>query len=155
MNVPTTFIIESLDKTMLPTNLLVVLLKNIFRFGRLGINVTSDEQVHLMLSYSPKHETVQKKLKLLPVKYLRVFADTEEEFKLLSTGLKRFKELNFFPLEDEEVTSEPVPSTSSSSSSSGAPPPPKKQKRLSVNHPALPPELPQIDPGWNGESQLW
>nr|CAH7739360.1 unnamed protein product [Callosobruchus chinensis] len=70
-----------------------------------------------MLSYSPKHETVQKKLKLLPVKYLRVFADTEEEFKLLSTGLKRFKELNFFPLEDEEVTSEPVPSTSSSSSS--------------------------------------
>nr|CAH7715698.1 unnamed protein product [Callosobruchus chinensis] len=129
MNVPTTFIIESLDKTMLPTNLLVVLLKNIFRFGRLGITVTSDDQVHLMLSYSPKHETVEKKLKLLPVKYLRVFADSEEEFKLLCMGLKRFKDLNSFQLEDEEVTSEPVPSTSSSSSSSGAPPPPKKQKK--------------------------
>nr|CAH7764286.1 unnamed protein product [Callosobruchus chinensis] len=111
-----------------------------------------------MLSYSPKHETAEKKLKLLPVKYLRVSADSEEEFKLLCTGLKRFKYLNFFQLEDEEVTSEPVPSTSSSSSSSssGAPPPPKKQKkRSSVNHPALPPELPQIDPGWDGESQLW
>nr|CAH7766083.1 unnamed protein product [Callosobruchus chinensis] len=108
-----------------------------------------------MLSYSSKRGTVEKKLKLLPVKYLRVFADSEGEFKLLCTGLKRFKDLNFFQLEDEEVTSEPVPSTSSSSSSSGAPPPKKQKKRSSVNHPALPPELPQIDPGWDGEFQIW
>nr|CAI5858936.1 unnamed protein product [Callosobruchus analis] len=103
MNVPTTFIIESLDKSVLPTNLLVVLLKNVFRFGRTGIT-TADDQVHLMLSYSPKRETVERKLKQLLVKYLRVFADNEEEFKLLCTGLQQFKDLNF-QLEDEELPS--------------------------------------------------
>nr|CAH7727593.1 unnamed protein product [Callosobruchus chinensis] len=80
MNAPTTFINESLDKSDLPTNLLVVLLKNIFRFGRTGITTTND-QLHLMLSYSRKWEAVERKLKQLPVKYLRVFADNKEEFK--------------------------------------------------------------------------
>nr|CAI5848853.1 unnamed protein product [Callosobruchus analis] len=128
MNVPTTFIIESLDKSVLPTNLLVILLKNIFRFGRNGIT-TADDQVHL--SYSPKRETVERKLKQLPVKYLRVFADNEEEFKLLCTGLQQFKDLNF-QLEDEELLSpttknkEPLPSSSSLPSSMG--PPLKKRK---------------------------
>nr|CAI5823734.1 unnamed protein product [Callosobruchus analis] len=67
-----------------------------------------------MLSYSPKRETVVRKLKQLPVKYLRVFADNEEEFKLLCTGLQRFKDLNFL-FEDIELPSpttknkEPLP----------------------------------------------
>nr|CAI5843341.1 unnamed protein product [Callosobruchus analis] len=36
-----------------------------------------------MLSYSPKRETIERKLKQLPVKHLRVFTDNEEEFKLM------------------------------------------------------------------------
>lgn len=89
-----------------------------FRYGRTALIISGD-QVHLTLTYCPKRETVEKKLKGLPVKWIRVFVDTEEEFKLLCKGIQKFKEVNL-NIDDDDA---------SNNNSSGLPPPPVVKKR--------------------------
>lgn len=46
----------------------------------------------------------------LPVQYVRMFAESEEEFQLLCNGLQRFKDVSF-SLEEEEQQSIMLPQT--------------------------------------------
>lgn len=100
----------------------------IFRYGRTGLNTTGD-QVHMSLSYSPKRETVEKKLKGLPIRWFRVFADTEEEFKVLCKGIQRFKEFTL-ALDEEHETSNTVSEIESSPQST--PPASKRMKKAHI-----------------------
>ncbi|XP_050293432.1 uncharacterized protein LOC126746422 [Anthonomus grandis grandis] len=104
MNVESTFIFESVDRKKLSNKLLVVMLKNLFKFGKKDIKIVQG-RVHLYLSYSPRNETVAQKVKGLPVKYLRVAASDEEELQLFLKAMREFTEVNFYravELEEDE-----------------------------------------------------
>ncbi|XP_050298886.1 uncharacterized protein LOC126737856 isoform X2 [Anthonomus grandis grandis] len=104
MNVESTFIFESVDRKKLSNKLLVVMLKNLFKFGKKDIKIVQG-RVHLYLSYSPRNETVAQKVKGLPGKYLRVAASDEEELQLFLKAMREFTEVNFYQaieLEEDE-----------------------------------------------------
>ncbi|XP_030745723.1 uncharacterized protein LOC115874650 [Sitophilus oryzae] len=103
MNTPSIFIFESLEKKRLPTKLLVVFLKNLFRYGLKEVKVVNG-RVHLYLSYSPKNATVEGKIKNLPLQYIRVVAEDEAELQLFLQGMKEFSNVNFYPSIEEENT---------------------------------------------------
>lgn len=69
------------------------------RYGRIGLTISN---VQCSLHLCSKKEIVVNELMNLPVKYLRVFAETEEEFHLLLKGSQTFKSM-CFPMEDGEI----------------------------------------------------
>ncbi|XP_060522991.1 uncharacterized protein LOC132699984 [Cylas formicarius] len=106
MDTPSTLIFESTDPARLSKKMLAVFLKNLFRYGRKEVKIVN-KRVHLYLKYSPKNQTIQGKLKNLPVRYLRVAADDEEELQLLLKGMREFSDVNFYAAAIEQ--DEPVP----------------------------------------------
>lgn len=70
-----------------------------------------------------------------------MFADTDEEFKLLCKGMQRFKDVNFSLEEEEEIKSVTYPQQQQSDVT---PPPSKRMKRTAnVHQPPPPPEIDQ------------
>lgn len=93
------------------------------------------DQVHISLSYSPKKETVDKKLKGLPVRWFRVFVENDDEFRLLCKGMQKFKEFSL-AIEDDEVT---LPSSSLAIEAGS---PPKKKRAINILQNVVIPPLP-------------
>lgn len=96
-----------------------------FRFRRTSIKVEGNP-IFLNLNNSPKRQTIERKLKQLPVRYMRLYADNEEE-QLLRNGLQCFKSLNFDDDNNsntEETTSLPPPTATAATTSLEQPPPP-------------------------------
>lgn len=79
---------------------------------------------------------MERKLRDLPVKFMRVFADNEEEFHLLLRGLQTFKHINF-AIEEEEVqpTLQPPPAVTYQQPQQQyqPPPPPPSQPQQQQN----------------------
>ncbi|KAK9718358.1 hypothetical protein QE152_g23243 [Popillia japonica] len=89
-NVPCTIVIKSLDLENLPPKMLFVVSRELFRFGVKQI-VMKNEDVLVSLSYSPKTETMRRKLGNLPVRYVRLAAENTEDVELFGVAMKRYK----------------------------------------------------------------
>nr|CAI5857598.1 unnamed protein product [Callosobruchus analis] len=60
---------------------------------------TSGDKVFISLSYSPRAATLKRKFGNLPVRYMRVKIDKEQDFKILEKVVRRYR----FNLLDEQV----------------------------------------------------
>ena len=61
-----------------------------FRFGLVSVKVKKDK-IFINLSYTPTVKSLKKKFGTLPVRYMRVQIDNEEEFKILENMVRRYK----------------------------------------------------------------
>ncbi|XP_074035395.1 uncharacterized protein [Leptinotarsa decemlineata] len=130
--IPTTLIINITNTKMLPVNMAMVVLKQLFRYG-VKQNVKKSEACILVyLKYNPKMVTLTKKFGNLPVKVTRAMAEHEKELGFLETAVKRF---NFNIQDDDDVDAIP------------SPPPPKKLKASSSSSKEiLPPPTRSLSP---------
>lgn len=108
-NIPCTITLKSLDWEQLPPNMLYVVCREIFRYViktfsylytciyillyRFGVKKIhlNNSQVYLYLTYTPKGETMKKKLGNLPIQYVRLTSETAEDVELFGLAVKRFK----------------------------------------------------------------
>lgn len=96
--------------------------------GVKAIQEQDGKRVFVHLKYSPKRSTLQEKLDWLPVSYMRVNVDNEEEMKMFETAVRRFN----FAFKDIEQAGEQDDETSQPSSSKLALPS-TKRPRTDVN----------------------
>ncbi|XP_023013519.2 uncharacterized protein [Leptinotarsa decemlineata] len=130
--IPTTLIINITNTKMLPVNMAMVVLKQLFRYGVKQIVKKSEDCILVYLKYSPKMVTLTKKFGNLPVKVTRAMAENEKELGFLETAVKRF---NFNIQDDDDVDAIP------------SPPPPKKLKdSSSSSKEILPPPTRSLSP---------
>ncbi|KAL1487728.1 hypothetical protein ABEB36_015634 [Hypothenemus hampei] len=97
--VPSTLVIQTLDKNQFPINMAYVVMKQLFTYGVKDISVKKGS-VLISLSYTPKDSTLLKKMGNLPVKYTRIQVHSEEELELLE---KAFQKYNFNIINDDEI----------------------------------------------------
>ncbi|CAG9772053.1 unnamed protein product [Ceutorhynchus assimilis] len=95
---PTTLVLFSEDRTLLPIKSLYAVAKHLFQYGVNDISQKVDKVI-VNLTYSPRAATLKRKFGNLPVRYMRTRIDSEEEFKLLEQVVKKFK----FNLLDENL----------------------------------------------------
>ncbi|XP_030744993.1 uncharacterized protein LOC115874071 [Sitophilus oryzae] len=99
--VPCTILLKSKDGHALPSNHLITLCKHLFRFGRKTVEMKGD-QVVLKLSYTPKSETMERKLGNLPIAYIRLGVESDEELDILK------KYMQIYDFDGNETTSVPA-----------------------------------------------
>ncbi|KAL1487669.1 hypothetical protein ABEB36_015646 [Hypothenemus hampei] len=97
--VPSTLVIQTLDKNEFPINMAYVVRKQLFRYGVKDISVKKGS-VLISLSYTPKYSTLLKKMGNLPVKYTRIQVHSEEELGLLEKTVQKY---NFNIINDDEI----------------------------------------------------
>ncbi|KAL1516214.1 hypothetical protein ABEB36_000133 [Hypothenemus hampei] len=97
--VPSTLVIQTLDKNEFPINMAYVVMKQLFRYGVKDISVKKGS-VLISLSYTPKDSTLLKKMGNLPVKYTRIQVHSEEELGLLEKAVQKY---NFNIINDDEI----------------------------------------------------
>nr|CAI5860753.1 unnamed protein product [Callosobruchus analis] len=90
--------IETEDKVNFPTKYVMVVMKQLFQYGVKNME-TSGDKVFISLSYSPRAATLKRKFGNLPVRYMRVKIDKEQDFKILEKVVRRYR----FNLLDEQV----------------------------------------------------
>nr|CAI5830776.1 unnamed protein product [Callosobruchus analis] len=73
-------------------------MKQLFQYGVKNME-TSGDKVFISLSYSPRAATLKRKFGNLPVRYMRVKIDKEQDFKILEKVVRRYR----FNLLDEQV----------------------------------------------------
>lgn len=61
-----------------------------FRYGLKNIKIKKDK-IFIHLSYTPAAKTLKQKFGTLPVRYMRVQIENEEEFKILENVVRRYK----------------------------------------------------------------
>nr|CAI5850279.1 unnamed protein product [Callosobruchus analis] len=94
---PSTIVVFTEDKMNFPTKYVMVVMKQLFQYG--VKNKTSGDKVFISLSYSPRAATLKRKFGNLPVRYMRVKIDKEQDFKILEKVVRRYR----FNLLDEQV----------------------------------------------------
>ncbi|KAL1489916.1 hypothetical protein ABEB36_013842 [Hypothenemus hampei] len=87
--VPSTLVIQTLDKNEFPINMAYVVMKQLFTYGVKDISVKKGS-VLISLSYKPKDSTLLKKMGNLPVKYTRIQVHSEEELGLLEKAVQKY-----------------------------------------------------------------
>ncbi|KAL1487595.1 hypothetical protein ABEB36_015726 [Hypothenemus hampei] len=97
--VPSTLVIQTLDKNEFPINMVYVVMKQLFRYGVKDISVKKGS-VLISLSYTPKDSTLLKKMGNLPVKYTRIQVHSVEELGLLEKAVQKY---NFNIINDDEI----------------------------------------------------
>ncbi|KAL1488992.1 hypothetical protein ABEB36_014771 [Hypothenemus hampei] len=97
--VPSTLVIQTLDKNEFPINMAYVAMKQLFKYGVKDISVKKGS-VLISLSYTPKDSTLLKKMGNLPVKYTRIQVHSEEELGLLEKAVQKY---NFNIINDDEI----------------------------------------------------
>ncbi|KAL1488701.1 hypothetical protein ABEB36_014500 [Hypothenemus hampei] len=97
--VPSTLVIQTLDKNEFPINMAHVVMKQLFTYGVKDISVKKGS-VLISVSYTPKDSTLLKKMGNLPVKYTRIQVHSEEELGLLEKAVQKY---NFNIINDDEI----------------------------------------------------
>nr|CAI5862115.1 unnamed protein product [Callosobruchus analis] len=95
---PSTIVVFTEDKVNFPTKYVMVVIKQLFQYGVKNME-TSGDKVFISLSYSPRTATLKRKFGNLPVRYMRVRIDKEQDFKILEKVVRRYH----FNLLDEQV----------------------------------------------------
>nr|CAI5856030.1 unnamed protein product [Callosobruchus analis] len=95
---PSTIVVFTEDKVNFPTKYVMVVMKQLFQYGVKNME-TSGDKVFISLSYSPRTATLKRKFGNLPVRYIRVRIDKEQDFKILEKVVRRYH----FNLLDEQV----------------------------------------------------
>nr|CAI5865166.1 unnamed protein product [Callosobruchus analis] len=95
---PSTIVVFTEDKVNFPTKYVMVVMKQLFQYGVKNME-TSGDKVFISLSYSPRAATLKRKFGNLPVRYMRVKIDKEQDFKILEKVVRRYR----FSLLDEQV----------------------------------------------------
>nr|CAI5821761.1 unnamed protein product [Callosobruchus analis] len=95
---PSTIVVFTEDKVNFPTKYVMVVMKQLFQYGVKNME-TSGDKVFISLSYSPRATTLKRKFGNLPVRYMRVKIDKEQDFKILEKVVRRYR----FNLLDEQV----------------------------------------------------
>nr|CAI5830778.1 unnamed protein product [Callosobruchus analis] len=95
---PSTIVVFTEDKVNFPTKYVMVVMKQLFQYGVKNME-TSGDKVFISLSYSPRAATLKRKFGNLPVRYMRVKIDKEQDFKILEKVVRRYR----FNLLDEQV----------------------------------------------------
>ncbi|KAL1488200.1 hypothetical protein ABEB36_015157 [Hypothenemus hampei] len=100
--VPSTLVIQTLDKNEFPINMAYVVMKQLFTFNLgMGLDISIKKgSVLISLSYTPKDSTLLKKMGNLPVKYTRIQVHSEEELGLLEKAVQKY---NFNIINDDEI----------------------------------------------------
>ncbi|XP_050515921.1 uncharacterized protein LOC126890777 [Diabrotica virgifera virgifera] len=96
--VPCQLVIISEDPDNLPIKDAFVIVKQLFIYGVEDVSLKGDK-IFVKLSYSPNNKTLKKKFGYLPIRYMRIKIDNEEEFHVLEDICKRYR----FNLLDDEV----------------------------------------------------
>ncbi|CAH1106815.1 unnamed protein product [Psylliodes chrysocephalus] len=94
---PSSLVIFTEDKINFPIKVAMVIMKQLFQYGVRDIS-TKQGNFFINLTYSPRTGTLKRKFGNLPVRYMRVKIQTDEEFKMLEKVVKRYK----FNLLDEQ-----------------------------------------------------
>nr|CAH7768791.1 unnamed protein product [Callosobruchus chinensis] len=84
---PSTIVVFTEDKVNFPT-----------KYGVKDMSISGD-RVFISLTYSPRTPTLKRKLGNLPVRYMKVRIDKDEDFKILERVVRRYR----FNLLDEQV----------------------------------------------------
>nr|CAH7712137.1 unnamed protein product [Callosobruchus chinensis]CAH7758488.1 unnamed protein product [Callosobruchus chinensis] len=95
---PSTIVVFTEDKINFPTKWVMVVMKQLFQYGVKDMSINGD-RVFISLTYSPRTATLKRKFGNLPVRYMRVRIDKDEDFKILERVVRRYR----FNLLDEQV----------------------------------------------------
>nr|CAH7717937.1 unnamed protein product [Callosobruchus chinensis] len=79
---PSTIVVFTEDKINFPTKWVMVVMKQLFQYGVKDMSINGD-RVFISLTYSPRTATLKRKFGNLPVRYMRVRIDKDEDFKIL------------------------------------------------------------------------
>ncbi|VEN33476.1 unnamed protein product, partial [Callosobruchus maculatus] len=95
---PSTIVAFIEDKINFPTKWVKVVMKQLFQYGVKG-TYESEDKMFISPSYSPKGTTLKRKFGSLPVRYMRVKIDKDDDFKILERVVRRYH----FNLLDEQI----------------------------------------------------
>ncbi|VEN43017.1 unnamed protein product [Callosobruchus maculatus] len=86
---PSTIVVFTEDNINFPTKWVKVVMKQLFQYGVKDMYESGDK-VFISLSYSPRGTTLKRKFGNLPVRYMRVKIDKDDDFKILQRVVRRY-----------------------------------------------------------------
>ncbi|VEN45794.1 unnamed protein product [Callosobruchus maculatus] len=95
---PSTIVVFTEDKINFPTKWVKAVMKQLFQYGVKDM-YESGGKVFISPSYSPRGTTLKRKFGNLPVRYMRVKIDKDDDFKILERVVRRYH----FNLLDEQI----------------------------------------------------
>nr|CAI5856813.1 unnamed protein product [Callosobruchus analis] len=85
---PSAIVVFTEDKVNFPTKYVMVVMKQLFQY-EVKNTETSGDKVFISLSYSPRTATLKLKFGNLPVRYMIMRIDQEQDFKILEKVVRR------------------------------------------------------------------